>query len=104
MSALEGFLCFRGQVIGLVEYLELQLALPTDCCVAIRIDIADREQGGEQRDDRDSLHRLLFYAIRMLTCIVKRAMTSRCGHRQFLAPGLPFSHPAMLDSDVFHTF
>ena len=48
-------------MVGPVEYLELHLALPADRGFAIRADVADREQGGEQREDGDSLHGFLFY-------------------------------------------
>jgi hypothetical protein len=61
MSPVENLLCFRGQMVGPVEYLELHLALPADRSVAIRPDVADREQCGEERKNADSLHGFLFY-------------------------------------------
>src|SRR5258708_5065755 len=66
MRAFENGLCFRGKMIGLIEYLELHLALPADHSVFIRTDVADREQGGEQRADGASLHVLLSNAINYL--------------------------------------
>ena len=64
MSPFESLLCFRREMVGCVEHLELHLALTAHRSVVIRPDIADREQDGEQRENRDSLHGFLFYAIK----------------------------------------